>query len=83
MFSAKRAYDYMFKIIQARLRHGNGRVTGHVTIPPGLDPVGTELSELALRFGRLASLNASTYGPFYDKLLEEKTEPAQSSSEKS
>lgn len=77
LFLAKRAYDYMFKIIKARLRHGNGRETGDVPIPPGLDPVSTELSELALRFGRLASLNASTYGPFYDKLLEEQKTPAQ------
>jgi hypothetical protein len=60
----------MLKIVKARLRHGNGRETDHEPIPPGLDSVNTELSELAIRFGRLVSHNATTYGQFYDSLLE-------------
>lgn len=60
----------MFNVIKALLQHGGVSKTGHLPVPPGLEAVGTELSELAIRFGRLVCHNAMTYKPFYHEILE-------------
>ncbi len=38
-------------------------------LPGGLVPVGRELKELAVRFGRLVNFNKLVFSPFYQKIL--------------
>lgn len=62
----------MSTIVKALLHQSKTNKPGNQPIPAGLEPVGTELAELATRFGRLVSHNAMTYQPFYHDILEHK-----------
>ncbi|XP_001635741.2 T-complex protein 11-like protein 1 [Nematostella vectensis] len=64
-----RAYQFFFKSLTTRLRRGLTQGQS-VPVPPGLDPVKTELTELVSGFARLVSHNASVYRPFYEDILD-------------